>query len=88
MFWGIPYYNEMLLAAGKDGNVQTDILIRKERGFRFHQGWAFPRQIAFNGQQCIMPQADDYPRLPNKSSPTAIARPCLPFVLLLLMLLL
>ncbi|XP_048231909.1 COBRA-like protein 6 [Ricinus communis] len=66
MFWGIRYYNDMLLQAGKSGNVQTEMLLYKDPGaFTFKEGWAFPRRISFNGDECVMPQPDDYPRLPN-----------------------
>ncbi|WCJ18395.1 Protein COBRA [Euphorbia peplus] len=68
MFWGIQYYNDMLLQEGGSGNVQSEILLRKDSGiFTFGQGWAFPRRILFNGDECVMPQPDDYPRLPNSA---------------------
>ncbi|XP_068642827.1 COBRA-like protein 2 isoform X1 [Aristolochia californica] len=68
MFWGIKYYNDMLLQAGKLGNVQTEILMKKDPGlFTFNEGWAFPRKISFNGDECVMPPPDDFPRLPNAS---------------------
>ncbi|KAK4784000.1 hypothetical protein SAY86_018368 [Trapa natans] len=66
MFWGIKYYNDMLLQSGEEGNVQTEILMSKEPSvFTFQEGWAFPRKISFNGDECVMPPPDDYPRLPN-----------------------
>ncbi|KAK4777623.1 hypothetical protein SAY87_017810 [Trapa incisa] len=66
MFWGIKYYNDMLLQSGEEGNVQTEILMSKEPSvFTFREGWAFPRKISFNGDECVMPPPDDYPRLPN-----------------------
>ncbi|CAI0375393.1 unnamed protein product [Linum tenue] len=67
MFWGIKYYNDMLLQSGNGGNVQSEMLLAKEPGFSFGGGWAFPRRIMFNGDECVMPQPDDYPRLPNAS---------------------
>ncbi|KAF9608480.1 hypothetical protein IFM89_009846, partial [Coptis chinensis] len=68
MFWGIQYYNDMLLHSGPSGNVQSEMLLRKDPGiFTFREGWAFPRKIVFNGVECVMPQPDDYPRLPNNS---------------------
>lgn len=71
----------MLLRSGPQGNVQTEILLRKDpKMFTFREGWAFPSKINFNGQECVMPQADDYPRLPNRSLPNASAAP---YVLLL-----
>ncbi|XVE93262.1 hypothetical protein REPUB_Repub01dG0175300 [Reevesia pubescens] len=66
MFWGIQYYNDMLLQEGKSGNVQTEMLLRKDQGmFTFREGWGFPRRILFNGDECVMPSPDHYPRLPN-----------------------
>ncbi|RWR78602.1 COBRA-like protein 6 [Cinnamomum micranthum f. kanehirae] len=75
MFWGIKFYNDMLLHAGKLGNAQTEILLRKDPGiFTFNQGWAFPRRISFNGDDCVMPPPDTYPMLPN-GSPTCHLAP-------------
>ncbi|KAL3839163.1 hypothetical protein ACJIZ3_023754 [Penstemon smallii] len=66
MFYGIDHYNDMLLQAGKTGNVQTEMLMHKdEEIFTFREGWAFPRKISFNGDDCVMPSPDMYPRLPN-----------------------
>ncbi|KAK7302348.1 hypothetical protein RJT34_13235 [Clitoria ternatea] len=66
MFWGLQYYNDMLLAHGDNGNVQTEVLLRKDAGeFSFKDGWTFPRKISFNGDECVMPSPDAYPRLPN-----------------------
>ncbi|XP_075479026.1 COBRA-like protein 6 [Primulina tabacum] len=68
MFYGIDHYNDMLLQAGVKGNVQTEMLMYKDPEiFTFREGWAFPRKISFNGQDCVMPSPDDYPRLPNSS---------------------
>lgn len=65
VFYGVQYYNDVLLQAGKNGNVQTEILLDKDEGFTFKEGWGFPRKISFNGEDCVMPSPDDYPRLPN-----------------------
>ncbi|KAK4487633.1 hypothetical protein RD792_005716 [Penstemon davidsonii] len=66
MFYGIDHYNDMLLQAGETGNVQTEMLMHKDVGiFTFKEGWAFPRKISFNGDDCVMPSPDMYPRLPN-----------------------
>ncbi|XP_071935920.1 COBRA-like protein 6 [Coffea arabica] len=66
MFYGIQYYNDMLLQSGESGNVQTELLLRKDPGlFTFRNGWAFPRKISFNGDECVMPLPDEFPRLPN-----------------------
>ncbi|KAM0922346.1 hypothetical protein ACQ4PT_006272 [Festuca glaucescens] len=68
MLWGIKYYNDMLVTAGPDGNVQSELLFRKEPGaFTFQKGWAFPRRVYFNGDNCVMPPPDAYPWLPNAS---------------------
>ncbi|KAK4834549.1 hypothetical protein QYF36_024704 [Acer negundo] len=72
MLWGIQYYNDMLLQAGESGNVQTEIIFRKDEGiFTFGQGWAFPRRIMFNGDECVMPPPDQYPTLPNTAHHSA-----------------
>ncbi|KAJ3673089.1 hypothetical protein LUZ60_006463 [Juncus effusus] len=67
MFWGIKYYNDLLMQAGPDGNVQSEILFQKDPSFSFSKGWAFPRRIYFNGDNCVMPPPDQYPMLPNSS---------------------
>jgi hypothetical protein len=78
MFWGVQYYNEMLL---QDGNVQTEMILKKDEGeFTFSQGWAFPRKVYFNGYECLIPPPDQYPTLPNGAPATRrslIAAPCL-----------
>ncbi|KAJ1272053.1 hypothetical protein BS78_06G174000 [Paspalum vaginatum] len=78
MFWGIQYYNEMLL---QDGNVQTEMILEKNKSdFTFSGGWAFPRRVYFDGHECVMPPADQYPSMPNEASLTRrslIAGPCL-----------
>ncbi|CAA7022763.1 unnamed protein product [Microthlaspi erraticum] len=69
MFWGVKFYNDVLLQAGDYGNVQTELLLKKDiEKFTFREGWAFPRRILFNGDECVMPSPDDYPRLPSASS--------------------
>ncbi|KAG8082831.1 hypothetical protein GUJ93_ZPchr0014g46940 [Zizania palustris] len=70
MFWGIQYYNEMLL---QDGNVQTEIILKKDRGFTFSGGWAFPRRLYFDGHECVMPPPDQYPSLPNAVPETRVS---------------
>ncbi|CAI9103801.1 OLC1v1002359C1 [Oldenlandia corymbosa var. corymbosa] len=77
IFYGIEYYNDMLLQSGKTGNVQTELLLEKDTGwkFSFGEGWAFPRKISFNGEECVIPQPDYYPTLPNSGPFTAIALP-------------
>ncbi|KAK9165199.1 hypothetical protein Scep_000390 [Stephania cephalantha] len=71
LFWGIDYYNDDLLQANKEheGSVSTEILILKDpKSFTLSNGWAFPRRIYFNGENCEMPLPDVFPMLPNVSS--------------------
>ncbi|KAF7047959.1 hypothetical protein CFC21_056792 [Triticum aestivum] len=68
MLWGLKYYNDLLMVSGPDGNVQSELLFRKDPStFTFEKGWGFPRRIYFNGQSCVMPQPDLYPWLPSSS---------------------
>lgn len=69
MLWGVKFYNDFLSQAGPLGNVQSELLFRKDSStFTFEKGWAFPRRIYFNGDNCVMPPPDSYPYLPNASS--------------------
>lgn len=69
MLWGVKFFNDLLSQAGQLGNVQSELLFRKDRAtFTFEKGWAFPRRIYFNGDNCVMPPPDTYPWLPNGSS--------------------
>ncbi|KAK4757498.1 hypothetical protein SAY87_018799 [Trapa incisa] len=84
MFWGVRYYNEILMQSGVDGNVQTEMLLSKNTSlFTLHEGWAFPRKISFNGDHCVMPPPDDYPRVPNSSTASKLSLPVLVFISLL-----
>ncbi|XP_042387286.1 COBRA-like protein 1 [Zingiber officinale] len=67
MLWGVKYYNDLLMEAGPYGNAQSELLFRKEPSFTFEKGWAFPRRVYFNGDNCVMPPPDAYPWLPNSS---------------------
>ncbi|XP_037484237.1 COBRA-like protein 1 [Triticum dicoccoides] len=68
MMWGIKYYNDLLMTAQHNGNVQSELLFRKDpETFTFQKGWAFPRRVYFNGENCVMPPPDAYPWLPNDS---------------------
>ena len=68
MFYGLKFYNDLLMEAGPFGNVQSEVLMRKDYStFTFSQGWAFPRKIYFNGDECQMPPPDSYPYLPNSA---------------------
>ncbi|GAB2232816.1 hypothetical protein Droror1_Dr00011875 [Drosera rotundifolia] len=69
LLWGIKFYNDLLVQAGPYGNVQSELLFRKDTStFTFEKGWAFPRRIYFNGDNCVMPPPDSYPWLPNSGS--------------------
>jgi hypothetical protein len=69
MFFGVNFFNDILKEAGTGGYVQTEILLQKNKEtFTFGQGWAFPRRVLFNGDECMMPPPDSYPFLPSSSS--------------------
>lgn len=56
------------MEAGPNGNVQTELILEKDaETFTFREGWAFPRKIYFNGDECMMPPPDSYPHLPNSA---------------------
>ncbi|KOM54091.1 hypothetical protein LR48_Vigan09g275000 [Vigna angularis] len=87
MFWGLAYYNDMLLTHGENGNVQTEVLLHKDRGkFSFREGWSFPRKVSFNGDECVMPSPDAYPRLPNAAHVVITSFNTIFFSLLLILL--
>lgn len=66
LFYGTKYYNDVLMQAGPLGNVQSEVLLQKDLNtFTFKQGWAFPRKVYFNGDECMLPPPDTYPFLPN-----------------------
>ncbi|XP_078430119.1 COBRA-like protein 1 [Wolffia australiana] len=68
MMWGVKFYNDLLMQAGPLGNVQSEILFKKDKStFTFDKGWAFPRRLYFNGDNCVMPPPEAYPWLPNAS---------------------
>ncbi|PIN02562.1 hypothetical protein CDL12_24923 [Handroanthus impetiginosus] len=77
MFYGMKFYNDLLMEAGPLGNVQTEILLKKDKKtFTLKHGWAFPRKIYFNGDECKLPPPDSYPFLPNSAQkyPVAFSR--------------
>ncbi|XP_057791832.1 COBRA-like protein 4 [Salvia miltiorrhiza] len=79
MFYGMKFYNDLLMEAGEFGNVQTEILLKKDKDtFTLKQGWAFPRKIYFNGDECQLPPPHAYPFLPNSAHKIFTA----PFMLL------
>ncbi|CAN6470759.1 unnamed protein product [Victoria cruziana] len=91
IFWGIKYYNDMLLEAGPLGNVQSELIFQKDPAtFTFKEGWAFPRRIYFNGDNCVLPPPDAYPWLPNfghqgkKSSSAMETTICMVFLVFLI----
>lgn len=89
MLWGVKFYNDLLMQAGPLGNVQSELLFRKDKStFTFEKGWAFPRRIYFNGDNCVMPPPDSYPWLPNATSRTSTSLLTLIMVLLSALLLL
>lgn len=68
MFYGMKFYNDLLVEAGEHGNVQSEVLLQKNKDtFTFKQGWAFPRKVYFNGDECMLPPPDSYPFLPNSA---------------------
>lgn len=68
MFYGMKYYNDLLMEAGPQGNVQSEVLLQKNKEtFTFKQGWAFPHKVYFNGDECLLPPPDTYPFLPSSA---------------------
>ncbi|KAM7279262.1 hypothetical protein ACFE04_006396 [Oxalis oulophora] len=69
LLWGVKFYNDLLQTSGPTGHVQSELLFQKDLStFTLYEGWAFPRRVYFNGDSCVMPLPDEYPRLPNASS--------------------
>ncbi|KAK9996275.1 hypothetical protein SO802_020961 [Lithocarpus litseifolius] len=86
MFYGMKFYNDLLMEAGPLGNVQSEVLLQKDKDtFTFKQGWAFPRKVYFNGDECMLPPPDTYPFLPNSAYANPIATPAVAAFLLLLL---
>ncbi|KAL9231280.1 hypothetical protein vseg_006526 [Gypsophila vaccaria] len=74
MFYGMKYYNEILMEAGKFGSVQSEVLMQKDPDtFTFRRGWAFPHKVYFNGDECMLPPPDSYPYLPNRGMKAPIS---------------
>ncbi|KAA8542567.1 hypothetical protein F0562_023719 [Nyssa sinensis] len=74
MFYGMKFYNELLMEAGPQGNVQSEVLLKKNKEtFSLKQGWAFPRKVYFNGDECMLPPPDAYPILKNSAPANPIA---------------
>lgn len=89
MFYGMKFYNDLLMEAGPFGNVQSEVLLRKDKNtFTLKQGWAFPRKVYFNGDECKMPSPDAYPYLPNSAYANPVAYSTMAASLLLMFVLL
>lgn len=74
MFFGMKYYNDLLREAGPFGNVQSELLLKKDKNtFTLKEGWAFPRKVYFNGDECMLPPPDAYPYLPNSAEKKLIS---------------
>ncbi|CAN6574610.1 unnamed protein product [Malus baccata var. baccata] len=59
---------------GKFGHVQSEMLLKKDKNtFTFREGWAFPRKVYFNGDECQLPPPDVYPFLPNSAHETLLS---------------
>lgn len=85
----MKFYNDLLMEAGPSGNVQSEVLLQKDKDtFTFKQGWAFPRKVYFNGDECMLPPPDTYPYLPNFAHQNLVAFSTLFSSLLLLLLVL
>ncbi|XVF11761.1 hypothetical protein REPUB_Repub08aG0055900 [Reevesia pubescens] len=84
MFYGMKYYNDLLMEAGPQGSVQSEVLLRKNKNtFTFKHGRAFPGKVYFNGDECLLPP-DTYPSLPNSAHVNPIAISMMAFSVLLL----
>ncbi|KAF4382074.1 hypothetical protein F8388_001219, partial [Cannabis sativa] len=74
MFYGMKYYNDLLMEAGPNGHVETELILKKDKkAFTLEQGWAFPMKVYFNGGECMMPPPDSYPHLPNSAYSNTIS---------------
>ncbi|XP_008445923.3 COBRA-like protein 4 [Cucumis melo] len=72
LFHGLKFFNDVLLQAGPNGNVHSEIIFQKDSTFTLEHGWAFPRKVYFDGDECVMPSPDSYPFLPNLANPNPI----------------
>ena len=87
MFFGTKFYNDLLMEAGPSGNVQSEVLLQKDqKTFTFKQGWAFPRKVYFNGDECMLPPPDSYPFLPNSARGSLASLSTLSLTILVLVL--
>ncbi|KAM1411148.1 hypothetical protein COP1_023874 [Malus domestica] len=68
MFYGMKFFNDRLVQAREFGFVQSEMLLQKDKNtFTLREGWAFPRKVYFNGDECQFPPPDVYPFLPNSA---------------------
>lgn len=87
LFYGTKFYNDLLKEAGPEGNVQSELILEKNANtFTFKEGWGFPRKVYFNGDECMMPQPDEFPGLPNAAHANLITVPKLALFWLLMFL--
>ena len=45
IFWGVKFYNDMLLQGGLDGNLQSETVFRRDESFMLNNGWAFQCEL-------------------------------------------
>ncbi|KAK4350366.1 hypothetical protein RND71_029679 [Anisodus tanguticus] len=46
MFYGMKFYNDLLMEAGPSENVQSEVLMQKDKNtFTLKSGWGFPRRV-------------------------------------------
>lgn len=84
----MKFYNDLLMEAGPFGNVQSEVLLQKDiNTFTLKQGWAFPRKVYFNGDECRLPPPDTYPFLPNYANIISVAYSTIGAILALMVLL-
>ncbi|KAJ0049038.1 hypothetical protein Pint_16285 [Pistacia integerrima] len=87
MFHGIEYYNDLLREAGPKGNVQSEMILQKDRStFTLEKGWPFPLKVYFDGDECMMPPPDSYPFLPSSAHVSPIASSTVATFLLMIVL--
>lgn len=87
MFYGIKYYNDLLMEAGPYGYLQSELILGKDKNtFTLEKGWDFPLKVYFNGDKCMMPPPDSYPSLPNPADAASIASSALAAFLLMILL--
>lgn len=82
LFHGLKSFNDVLLQAGPNGNVYSEMIFQKDSTFTLEQGWAFPRKVYFDGDECVMPFPDSYPFLPNLANANPILLSTLACILL------